>query len=189
MFPVNRFPIDIRVSYGSGDEQKTTLMEAALVATRYLESLPAADYQQVRISPMCLDNLGNEDDAVRQLMVEGLLTSSPWHSFGSSPTKVAVNLVYELERCQFSLKLDEARFQQGENKAVPGLLFAGDFIYSFGEQSGAEKIKSLKKVIANCQQDVSMFQSQISENIIKTAQASISSQPELVSSKALVESA
>ena len=86
-------------------------MEAAKVATRYLESLPAADYQQVRISPMCLYNLGNEDDAVRQLMVEGLLTSAPWHSFGSSPAKAAVNLIYELERCQLNLKVDEARFQ------------------------------------------------------------------------------
>lgn len=97
-------------------------------------------------------------------------------------------MIYELERCQLNLKVDEARFQQGENEAVPGLFFAGDFVYSFAEQSGSEKIGSIKTAISNWQQDVTMFQSQISENIIKTAQAAMSSQPELVSAKALVES-
>ncbi|MEO1669338.1 MAG: hypothetical protein AAFR77_00915 [Cyanobacteria bacterium J06631_2] len=163
-------------------------MEAAKVATRYLEALPAADYQQVKVSPMCLYNLGDETDTVRQLIVEGLLTPAPWHSFGAEPNKATINLIYELERCQLNLKVDEARFQQGENEAVPGLFFAGDFVYSFAEQSGSEKIGSIKTAISNWQQDVTMFQSQISENIIKTAQAAMSSQPELVSAKALVES-
>lgn len=163
-------------------------MEAAKVATRYLESLPAADYQQLKISPMSLYNLGDETDTVRQLIVEGLLSPSPWHSFGSTPTKAAINLVYELERCQLNLKVDEARFQQGENTAIPGLLFAGDYIYSFDELSGVEKINSIKTAIANWQQDVNMFQLQISENIIKTAQAAVSEQPESVSAKVLVES-
>ena len=163
-------------------------IEAALVATRYLESLPAADYQQLRISPMCLYNLGNEVDTVRKLIVEGLLTPSPWHSFGSTPTKAAIELIYELERCQLNLKVDEVRFQQGENSAVPGLMFVGDFIYSFAEQSGSEKINRLKTAIASWQQDVKMFQAQISKNIIKTARAAISSQPESISPKILVKS-
>ncbi|MEY2833500.1 MAG: hypothetical protein RLZZ574_2759 [Cyanobacteriota bacterium] len=104
-------------------------MEFAKVAIRYLESLPAADYQLLKISPMSLYNLGSEADTVRELIVEALLAPAPWHSFGYSPMKAAVNLIYELERCQLSLMVDEARFQQGENEAVPGLLFAGEFIY------------------------------------------------------------
>lgn len=164
-------------------------MEAAKVAGRYLESLPAADYQQLKISPMCLYNLGDEADTVRKLIVEALLAPAPWHSFGSSPTKAAVDLVYELEHCQLNLKVDEARFQQGENSAIPGLLFTGDFIYSVAELAGESKINSLKTAINNWEQDVAMFQSKISENIIKTAQAAMSEQPESRSAKVLVESA
>ncbi|MEL6439097.1 MAG: hypothetical protein AAFQ80_07585 [Cyanobacteria bacterium J06621_8] len=163
-------------------------MEAAKVASRYLESLPAADYQQLKISPMCLYNLGDEADAVRQLMIEALLAPSPWHSFGCKPVKAAVNLVYELEHCQLNLKVDEARFQQGEKAAIPGLLFAGDFIYSVAELSGESKINSLKTAINNWQQDVGRFQLKISANIIKTAQASISEQSVPSSDKVLVES-
>ncbi|NJL51874.1 MAG: hypothetical protein HC930_05925 [Hydrococcus sp. SU_1_0] len=164
-------------------------MEAAKVASRYLEALPAADYQQLKISPMCLYNLGDEADTVRQLIVEALLAPAPWHSFGSAPTKAAINLVYELEHCQLNLKVDEARFQQGETNAIPGLLFAGDFIYSVAELSGESKINSFKIAINNWQQNVAMFQSKISENIIKTAQAAMSEQPESRSAKVLVESA
>lgn len=164
-------------------------MEAAKVASRYLESLPAADYQQLKISPMCLYNLGSESDTVRKLIVEALLAPAPWHSFGSTPTKAAVNLVYELEHCQLNLKVDEARFQQGKTEAVPGLLFAGDFVYSLTQSTGEEKINKLKTAINNWQQDVDMFQLKISENIIKTAQAAMSSQLESKSEKVLVESA
>ena len=164
-------------------------MEAPQVASRYLESLPAADYQILKISPMCLYNLGNEADTVRQLIIEALLAPAPWHSFGSSPTKAAVNLVYELEHCQLNLKVDEARFQQREAEAVPELLFAGDFVYSQAELSGEEKINSFKMAINNWSKDVTKFQEQICENIIKTAQAAILAQPELAEDKALVESA
>ncbi|MBE9168126.1 hypothetical protein IQ238_11565 [Pleurocapsales cyanobacterium LEGE 06147] len=164
-------------------------MEAAKVASRYLESLPAADYQLLKISPMNLYNLGTQADTVRKLIVEALLAPAPWHSFGSAPLKATVNLVYQLEHCQLSLKVDEARFQQGDANAIPGLLFVGDFIYSQAELTGEAKINSLKAAIDNWQQDVSMFQEKISANIIKTAQAAISSQPESIKEKALVESA
>jgi len=163
-------------------------MKFAQVANRYLESLPAADYQLLKISPMCLYNLGSEADTVRSLIVKALLTPAPWHSFGYSPMKAAVNLVYELERCQLNLMIDEARFQSGEKIPVPGLLFAGDFIYSLAEVTKSEKINSLKTAINNWQQDVAMFQEKISENIIKTAQAAMSEQPEFTEEKVLVES-
>jgi hypothetical protein len=163
-------------------------MEFAKVAKRYLESLPAADYQLLKISPMSLYNFGSETDTVRELIVEELLAPAPWHSFGYSPMKAAVNLLYELERCQLNLMVDEARFQQGENEAVPGLLFAGEFIYDLTQSTGEEKINKLKTAISNWQQDVVMFQEKISENIIKTAQADMSYQPES-STKVLVESA
>lgn len=163
-------------------------MEFAKVANRYLESLPAADYQLLKISPMSLYNFGSETDTVRELIVEELLAPAPWHSFGYSPMKAAVNLLYELERCQLNLMVDEARFQQGKAEAVPGLLFAGDFIYDLTQSTGEEKINKLKTAISNWQQDVVMFQEKISENIIKTAQADMSYQPES-STKVLVESA
>lgn len=163
-------------------------MEAARVATRYVTSLPAADYQLLKISPMSLYNLGEASDTVRQLITQALLTPAPWHSFGSTPVKAEVNLVYELEHCQLNLKVDEARLQR-ENKTIPGLLFAGDFTYSLARQQGAEKLASLKSAIANWQQDVNLFQEKISTNIIKTAQAAISTQPESVSEKSLVETA
>lgn len=162
-------------------------MEFARVAHRYLASLPAADYQLLKISPMCLYNLGSEADTVRELIVEELLAPAPWHSFGYSPMKAAVNLVYELERCQLNLMVDEARFQSGKAEALPGLLFAGDFIYDLTQSTGEEKINKLKAAISNWQQDVVMFQEKISENIIKTAQADMSYQLES-STKVLVES-
>lgn len=162
-------------------------MEAARVATRYVTSLPAADYQLLKISPMSLYNLGEASDTVRQLITQALLTPAPWHSFGSTPVKAEVNLVYELEHCQLNIKVDEARLQKGENTTIPGLLFAGDFIYSFPQLTGLEKIESLKAAINNWQQLITLFQEKISANIIKTAQAAISTQPKLAQEKALVE--
>lgn len=163
-------------------------MEAAKVAKRYLESLSAADYQQLKISPMCLYSLDESADTVRKLIVEGLLTPAPWQSFGSSPTKAAVNLIYQLEHCQLNLKVDEARFQQGETSAIPGLLFAGDFIYSVAGLSGEEKVSKISSAIDNWQQDVAMFQSKISSDIIKTARAAMPEQSESSSTKMLAAS-
>ena len=155
-------------------------MEIAKVARRYVESLPAANYQLLQISPVSIYNLGEEADAVAKLIINALLAPSPWHSFGSTPVKAAINLLYKLERCHLNLKVDEVRLQNKE-ATVPALLFAGDFNYLLAEKEGQSNSASMCETIDNWQQDVSLFQEKISQNIIKTAQAALSEQPNLSS--------
>lgn len=152
-------------------------MEIAKVVRRYVESLPAANYQMLRISPVSVYNLGEETDAVSQLIINALLAPAPWHSFGSTPVKAAVNLLYKLENCHLNLKVDEVKLQK-KDRTVSGLLFAGDFDYSLVSMDKETKLESLYQAIDKWQQDVSLFQAKISQNIIKTAQAALSEQPE-----------
>lgn len=155
-------------------------MEVAKVVQRYVKSLPAANYQLLQISPTSIYNLGEEADAVSRLIINALLAPSPWQSFGSTPVKAAINLLYKLERCHLNLKVDEVRLQNKE-ATVPALLFAGDFNYLLAEKEAQSNSASMCKMIDNWQQDVSLFQEKISQNIIKTAQAALSEQPKLSS--------
>ena len=155
-------------------------MEVAKVARRYVESLPAANYQLLQISPVSIYNLGEESDAVRQLIIDALLAPSPWHSFGSTPVKAEINLLYQLKHCKLNLKVDEVRLQKGEDTTIAALLFAGDFDYSLVNMNKETKLENLCQVIDNWQQDVSLFQDKISKNVIKTAQAAVSEQPEIL---------
>ncbi|MEM8719053.1 MAG: hypothetical protein AAGE84_07055 [Cyanobacteria bacterium P01_G01_bin.39] len=70
---------------------------------------------------------------------------------------------------------------QNKEANVPALLFAGDFNYLLAEKEGQSNSASMCETIDNWQQDVSLFQEKISQNIIKTAQAALSEQPNLSS--------
>ena len=76
-----------------------------------------------------------------------------------------------------NLKVDEVKLHQ-KDEIASGLLFAGDFDYSLVNMEKETKLDCLYRAIDKWQEDVSLFQVKIAENIIKTAQASISEQPE-----------
>lgn len=140
-----------------------------VVAHRYVEKLPAADYQYLQTSLGSIYSLGEGEDTVRQLIVETLLSHSPWHSFGKSPVKASLDLLYELENCQLSLKVDEARLQKSEAATIPAVAFAGNFNYSLANYNGQEKLSRLCQLIDNWQKDLQTFHEIVNDNILPTA--------------------
>jgi hypothetical protein len=157
---------------------------APVIAHRYVEKLPAADYQYLQTSLGSIYSLGEKEDTVRHLIVKTLLSHSPWHSFGKSPVKASIDLLYELEHCQLNLKVDEARLQKSETSTIPALMFAGNFNYPLANYNEQEKLSRLCQLIDNWQKDLKTFQEIVEDNILETA---ISALPNVNSEQELTE--
>lgn len=146
--------LNIVEAIGSKDVKELT---APGVARNFIEKLPHAEYQALSTSPKSIIPFPGEQDSARKYITGTLLSSGPWQEFGKAPLQAGLNLLYELERCQFSLSINEARLQISEQAAMPALLFSASFNYNIAGNTEQERLKQLTESINYWQADLEAF--------------------------------
>lgn len=140
-------------------DRKVEDLQAPLVACRYVEKLPHADYQGVNINPKILIGFSeaHEQDTARRFIVDRLLAPGGWQNMGQAPLKASLSLSYQLKRCPLNIAITEVKLQQSEGNALAALLFSGGFNYAIAPKYQDKKARYLQKRIETWPTDFEMF--------------------------------
>ena len=140
------------------------------VALKYVQKLPNAEYQNLNISPKILVPLAGGQDAANKYITKMLLAPGPWQNIGESGVQAGINLLYELQRCQLSLSINEARLQSPEQAPISALLFSGTFNYSALSQSPQERLSQLEKQLNSWKTDWQAFKEIVEQRFLRQKQ-------------------
>jgi hypothetical protein len=143
------------------------------VARQYVEKLPHAEYQTCSIGTKSIVPFPGVPDAARRYITGTLLATGPWLELGLAPVQAGLNLFYQLERCQFSLNINEAKVQMGERPALPAIIFAGSFNYNVVSESEAERLKKTLGCIDDWKPALGLFRDIVHKRFLSQAQQSL----------------
>ncbi len=141
-------------------------LQISEVATQYVKKLPNAEYQTLSISPKSVVPMPGNPDAARQFITGKLLAAGPWQDFGNTPVQAGLNLVYQLEHCQFNLSINQAQIQIPEQSAIPALLFAGNFNYKVEGDTQEERIDKLEAGLKAWESDIQAFREIVNQRFL-----------------------
>lgn len=141
------------------------------IARQYATKLPNAEYQTLSISPKSVVPLPKGPDAARKYITESLLAPGPWQNFGNAPMQAGLNLLYQLDRCQFSLNINQAQIQIPDQDSVPALLFVGNFNYAIEGSTQQETIQNLEKGLGEWQSDFEAFREIVNQRFLAEQQS------------------
>ncbi|MEM8780775.1 MAG: hypothetical protein AAGF26_18300 [Cyanobacteria bacterium P01_G01_bin.49] len=136
------------------------------IASQYIEKLPNAEYQRLSISPKSLIPFPGSNDGARNYITRTLLAPGPWQNYGKGSVQAGLNLLYQLDHCQFSLSINEAKIAMPDQSVVPALLFAGNFNYDTGKDNPQERLAQLRKGVNNWQSDLKAFQEIVNQRFL-----------------------
>jgi hypothetical protein len=153
-----------------GNRQLDELQVSSL-ASQYVTKLPNAEYTTLSISPKSVVPLPGDPDAARQFITGKLLSPGPWQDFGNKPLQAGLNLVYQLESCQFNLSINQAQIQIPEQSSIPALLFAGNFNYNVEGNSHQERLGKLEEGLKSWQRDIEAFQEIVNQRFLGQQQS------------------
>lgn len=139
------------------------------VAQQYIQKLPNAEYQGLSISPKIIVPFPGEGDEERgkTFINDQLLAQGPWRNFGNNPAQAALNLFYQLEKCQLSLNINPARLQQPNDEVTSAVLFAGNFNYGFSNVSQPQILMDLTAKINEWENDFTLFKELIYQKFLQ----------------------
>ncbi|MEL4896090.1 hypothetical protein [Crocosphaera sp. Alani8] len=140
------------------------------VARQYVEKLANAAYQGLSITPKSLVPFPGDSQGARNFITQNLLSPGDWQNYGKTPVQAGLNLLYQLDRCQFSLNINEAKIQMPDKSTIPALLFAGNFNYNLAAANPQEVIAKLQKGIDDWQSDLTAFQEVVNERFLSQKQ-------------------
>ncbi|MEA5509012.1 hypothetical protein VB715_04470 [Crocosphaera sp. UHCC 0190] len=143
------------------------------IARQYVEKLSNAEYQGLSISPKSLIPFPGGEDGARNYITRTLLSPGSWQDYGKAPVQAGLNLLYQLDRCQFSLSINEAKIQMPDQSSIPALLFAGNFNYNVGSNSQQEILAQLKKGIDDWSSDLKDFQEIVNQRFLTQQQQTV----------------
>lgn len=132
---------------------------------RYAASLPNLNYLGVGINPRFIITFDQEATTERFIQ-ERILSPGSWQEFGTEPMQASVILAYNLKECQLRVNINSAKLQIGEGKAIPAILFGGNFSYSLAGESSTEHQQSLNRIIDNWQEDVTIYRDLIENRFL-----------------------
>ncbi|GFE68810.1 hypothetical protein [Chroococcus sp. FPU101] len=127
------------------------------IASNFIEKLPHAEYQGVGITTRSIIPFPSSPDAARQYITRTLLSPGPWQDFGLNPVQAGINYLYQLDRCQFNLNINEAKVQLPDQRALPAVLFAGNFNYTIETENEVERLALLKSALNQWDNDLRTF--------------------------------
>lgn len=127
------------------------------LVSNFIDKLPHAEYQGVGITTRSIVPFPSSPDAARQYITRTLLSPGPWQDFGLNPVQAGVNYLYQLERCQLNLNINEAKVQLPDRRAVPAVLFAGSFNYTIETENETERLVQLKEALNQWENDLNTF--------------------------------
>jgi hypothetical protein len=141
-------------------------MQMPMVARKYVEKLPNAQYQGLSISPKIVVPFPGAQDSARQYITQTLLSAGAWQDFGKAPIQAGINILYELDECQLNLSINEAKLQMPDQSTVAGILFSGSFNYNIASDSEEERLAKLQQNIDKWQSDLAIFREIINERFL-----------------------
>ena len=151
---------------GMNDKTSETV-SVGKVASAFVEKLPNAKYVGVTITPKCLIPLPTQIDGARKFITENLLSPGPWQDLGKAPMQAAIELTYQLEGCQFNLKINQATLQIPDRQPVSALLFAGNFNYALNNPEPQQRLSVAKQYIDAWQSDLDTFSSIVRDKFLE----------------------
>ncbi len=140
------------------------------LARQYVGKLANAEYQGLSITPKSLVPFPGNNEGARNFITKTLLSPGAWQEYGKAPVKAGLNLLYQLDRCQFSLSINEAKIQMPDKSAIPALLFAGNFNYNLVSKNTQEVMGKLQQGIDDWQSDLSAFQEVVNQRFLAQQQ-------------------
>ncbi|MEM6755139.1 MAG: hypothetical protein AAF630_19475 [Cyanobacteria bacterium P01_C01_bin.38] len=132
------------------------------VASKYVEKLPHADYQEVIINPKSLIGLEN---SFSDYITKTLIAPGPWQNIGKEKMQASINFLYQLESAPLSLSVTQAQIKQNE-KSLPALLFSGSFHYRVNEYPQTEIISQMVQRINKWQTNLESFNEIINQKFL-----------------------
>lgn len=142
-------------------------VQAANIVINYIRKLLHAEYVGYSFSPKMLLPFPTSPQGVRQYITEQLLGRGPWKKIGNAPVQAGINLMYQLERCQLSISISEARLKQEQQQEILALLFSGSFNYQLvGKDSGQARTNKLINFLNHWQQDLNKFRSIVTDKFL-----------------------
>lgn len=151
-------------------DQRPHDLQAPILARRYLDKLPHADYRGLTVTPRLLLGFPQHEAAARRFIAERLLAPGPWQEIGTAPLRAALTLNYQLPHCQLSIAVNEVRLQQTEERSIAALLFAGSFNYVLDPEQ-ADRARALHQWLDNWHVDLAMFRETIGQRFLKLSSA------------------
>ena len=139
-----------------------------LLARKYVETLPNAEYQAVGLNPRGYASFDASEDAARNYLSKTLLAPGAWQEIGTAPARATINYVYTLERGQFNLSVNEAAMRQADETTTPIVLFSGNFSYEIASNSKAEQLNNLYKALSNWQADLDTYTDIVNNKFLAT---------------------
>ncbi len=136
------------------------------VAKQFTQKLPNADYQTVSFSPKSVIPFKGGADAGRRYITRTLLAPGAWQEIGKAPMQANLNLLYELDRCQLSLAINEANIQMPDQSSVPAVLFSASFNYAVANFEQSERLHQIHKGIEHWDLDLSVFRELIEQRFL-----------------------
>jgi hypothetical protein len=152
------------------NDKNAEAVSVGRIASAFVEKLPNAQYVGVTITPKCLIPLPTQIDGARKFITENLLSPGPWQHLGKVPMQAAIDLTYQLEGCQFNLKINQAMLQIPDRQAVSALLFAGNFNYGLNNPDPQQRLSVAKQYIDAWQSDLDTFTGIIHEKFLEEQQ-------------------
>jgi hypothetical protein len=131
----------------------------------YADKLPLAEYQALNISPKSIVPFPSSVEAAKKYITETLLAPGSWQNFGQAPLQAGLNLLYQLETCQLSVAINEAKLQLPDGKTIAAVLFAGNFNYNLPENS--DRLNLLKQYLGQWQTDLQIFRELVTQRFLE----------------------
>ena len=140
------------------------------VARQYVSKLPNAEYKGITISPKYLAPFPSNIDGARQYITKTLLSPGPWQDVGNAPIQAGVNFLYQLDRCQLNLNINQAMLQLPDQQSIAAVLFAGNFNYPIETTNPQECLALILKGLDEWQSDFAIFKEIINERFLSHQQ-------------------
>lgn len=154
------------ISFSENLSNNPANMQIPSIARWYAATLPHLEYEGIGINPRRFVTFGNEENGANKFITETILNKGEWQNLGNAPMLAGINLVYTLERCQLRLAINEARLQTSDGKAIPSVLFAGNFDYRLTANLPEERIQKVSLILENYHQDIAAYQHLINQKFL-----------------------
>jgi hypothetical protein len=132
------------------------------VARRFVDTLSNMDFQALGVNLRGHLAFPGEPEVAHRFMFDRLLSPGAWRELGSAPVRAGVQLVYTFDHKQLNLRIDEAMLQVPDARAVPVILFTGNFDYSLQKIDALDRVVNLKMLLQGWQADAALFRKVVS---------------------------
>ena len=137
-------------------------IQISKVASKYIETLPNADYQEIVVNPKSLIGLEN---SFSDYITNTLIAPGPWQNIGKEKVQASINFLFQLESAPLSLNVTQAQIKQNE-KSLPALLFSGSFHYKVANIKQTEIIGNMVQHINNWQTNLATFNEIVNQKFL-----------------------